>query len=356
MVSVDKLIILFQNQYVDYIKKIQSNLTDEQYNTMKEYYSSFKQGDYDNKMKMLVDFINNLMEYSNVIISKDNSIFADDDLIYGDRDVICLIPAIDFRPLVKINEQLMWDTIQKMYVLANRIINEDEKYMNMITKNIFDSFMESLSNPNIEYKSTTFIKNIVNKFTEKLNKDKELYEFKNKCTTDISVDKIAKFVKNNKSSLIKIIKNVIYIGNETFSEEADNINVFDLRDDFVTLLDTADTYLSDKNNKLLVTGILNMAKTIPFFVNLQDEYKQKLDINGSHIIINKLKEAAKKFNNTQDIVIKVKELLSSAVDKIETESFENEINKYIDSTVSQVINLLPMLNKITNNFKLKTNK
>ena len=39
MVSVDKLFILFQNQYVDFIKKIQSNLSEEQYNNMKEYYS-----------------------------------------------------------------------------------------------------------------------------------------------------------------------------------------------------------------------------------------------------------------------------------------------------------------------------
>ena len=354
MVSVDKLFILFQNQYVDFIKKIQSNLSEEQYNNMKEYYLSFKKGNYEQKMIILVNFINNLMEYSNIIISKDSSIFALDDLIYGDREKICLIPDIDFRPIVKINEQLMWDTIQKMYVLANRIVNEDEKYMQMITKNIFDTFMKSLSNQNIEYKSTKFIKNIFNKFTEKLNKDKELYEFKNKCTTDISVDKIAKFVKNNKSSLIKIIKNIIYIGNETFNEEADNINVFDLRDDFVTLLNAADSYLSDKNNKLLITGVLNVIKSIPFFVNLQDEYKQKLDINGSHIILIKLKESAEKFNNTQDIVIKIKELLASAIEKIETESFENEINKYIDNTVNQVINLIPMLNKITNSFKQKS--
>ena len=95
-------------------------------------------------------------------------------------------------------------------------------------------------------------------------------------------------------------------------------------------------------------------KSIPFFVNLQDEYKQKLDINGSHIILIKLKEAAEKFNNTQDIVIKIKELLASAIEKIETESFENEINKYIDNTVNQVINLIPMLNKITNSFKQKS--
>lgn len=354
MVSVDKLFILFQNQYVNFIKNIQSNLSEEQYNNMKEYYNSFKKGNYEQRMIILVNFINNLMEYSNIIISKDSSIFALDDLIYGDRETICLIPNIDFRPIVKINEQLMWDTIQKMYVLANRIVNEDEKYMQMITKNIFDTFIQSLSNKNIEYKSTKFIKNIFNKFTEKLNKDKELYEFKNKCTTDISVDKIAKFVKNNKSSLIKIIKNIIYIGNETFNEEADNINVFDLRDDFVTLLNEVDTYLSDKNNKLIVSGLLNVAKSIPFFVNLQDEYKQKLDISGSHIIISKLKEAAEKFNDTQDIVIKIKELLASAIEKIETESFENEINKYIDNTVNQIINIIPMLNKIANSFNQKS--
>ena len=78
---------------------------------------------------------------------------------------------------------------------------------------------------------------------------------------------------------------------------------------------------------------------------------QKSDINGSHIILNKIKEAARKFNDTQDIVIKVKELLSSAVEKVETESFENEINKYIDNSVNQVINILPMLNKLTNNVK-----
>lgn len=354
MISIDKLFILFQNQYVDFIKKIQSNLSEEQYNSMKNYYLSFKESNYDQKMMILVNFINNLMEYSNIIVSKDSSIFALDDLIYGDREMICLIPNIDFRPIVKINEQLMWDSIQKMYVLANRIINEDEKYKNMISKNIFDTFIESLSNSNTEYKSKKFIKNIYNKFIEKLNKDKELYEFKNKCTTDISVDKIAKFVKNNKSSLIKTIKSIIYIGNETFNEEADNINVFDLRDDFITLLDTADTYLSDKNNKLMITGILNMAKNIPFFMDLQEEYKQKLDINGSHIILNKIKEAARKFNDTQDIVIKVKELLASAVEKVETESFENEINKYIDNSVNQVINILPMLNKLTNNFKTKS--
>lgn len=354
MVSVDKLFILFQNQYVNFIKNIQSNLSEEQYNNMKEYYILFKNGNYEQRMIILVNFINNLMEYSNIIISKDSSIFALDDLIYGDRETICLIPNIDFRPIVKINEQLMWDTIQKMYVLANRIVNEDEKYMQMITKNIFDTFIQSLSNKNIEYKSTKFIKNIFNKFTEKLNKDKELYEFKNKCTTDISVDKIAKFVKNNKSSLIKIIKNIIYIGNETFNEEADNINVFDLRDDFVTLLNEVDTYLSDKNNKLIVSGLLNVAKSIPFFVNLQDEYKQKLDISGSHIIISKLKEAAEKFNDTQDIVIKIKELLASAIEKIETESFENEINKYIDNTVNQIINIIPMLNKIANSFNQKS--
>lgn len=354
MVSVDKLFILFQNQYVNFIKNIQSNLSEEQYNNMKEYYNSFKKGNYEQRMIILVNFINNLMEYSNIIISKDSSIFALDDLIYGDRETICLIPNIDFRPIVKINEQLMWDTIQKMYVLANRIVNEDEKYMQMITKNIFDTFIQSLSNKNIEYKSTKFIKNIFNKFTEKLNKDKELYEFKNKCTTDISVDKIAKFVKNNKSSLIKIIKNIIYIGNETFNEEADNINVFDLRDDFVTLLNEVDTYLSDKNNKLIVSGLLNVAKSIPFFVNLQDEYKQKLDISGSHIIISKLKEAAEKFNDTQDIVIKIKELLASAIEKIETESFENEINKYIDNTINQIINIIPMLNKIANSFNQKS--
>ena len=54
------------------------------------------------------------------------------------------------------------------------------------------------------------------------------------------------------------------------------------------------------------------------------------------------------------IVIKIKELLASAIEKIETESFENEINKYIDNTVNQVINLIPMLNKITNSFKQKS--
>ena len=354
MISIDKLFILFQNQYVDYMHKIQSNLSKEQYEEMKKFFVTFKESDYDGKMMIIVNFINNLMEYSNVIISKDSSIFAEDDLIYGERDSICLIPEINFRPLIKINEQLMWDTIQKMYVLANRIVNEDEKYNAMITRNIFDSFIESLSNSKTEYKSTEFIKNIWNKFTHKLNKDKELFEFKNKCTTNISLDEIGKFIKNNKPIFPKLIRQIIIIADETFNEESNNINVFDLRDDFISLLQVADDYLSDKNNKMMINGLLNIAKQIPFFVNLQEEYNQKMTKEGAHIIISKLIEHARGFNNTQDIVAKIREMLSVTMTKINEPSFDESVDKYIDNASKQVLSIIPMLSNLGISKKKKT--
>ena len=38
-------------------------------------------------------------------------------------------------------------------------------------------------------------------------------------------------------------------------------------------------HLEKKDNKMIVKGLLNVAKGIPFFVNLQEEYKQKMDVN-----------------------------------------------------------------------------
>ena len=83
-----------------------------------------------------------------------------------------------------------------------------------------------------------------------------LFEFKNKCTTNISLDEIGKFIKNNKPIFPKLIRQIIIIADETFNEESDNINVFDLRDDFISLLQVADDYLSDKNNKMMINGLV----------------------------------------------------------------------------------------------------
>ena len=347
MVVKNNLLILFQNQFVEYIHKIQDKILPMQYDQLKEYYLTYKNAEYAEKMDILVEFINNLMEYNHAIISKDSSIFALDDIIYGSRDTICLIPNIDFRPFVKINEVAMWDTIQKMYLIANRIVSAEPEYNAQLTKNLFDSFLESMSTQQSEntYKSTAFIKNLWSKFMNKIHLDKELYEFKNKFTNDISVSKLVSFVKTNKPVFIKLIRNIIYISNDTFNEECDNINVFDLRDDLIVLLGYLDEYITKKDNKMIAKSIMNIAKGIPFFVKLQEEYKQKLDINGVHVTINKIIDSAKKFDNSQNIIEKIKDLLNKAVSKIEEDGFSTSIEKYIDSATKQVASILPMLEK-----------
>lgn len=356
MVVKNNLIILFQNQLVEYIHTVQSHITPILYDQLKDYFMRFKQGTYPQKMEMLVEFINNLMEFNHAIISKDSSIFASDDLIYGQRPAICLIPSIDFRPLVKINEPVMWTTIQKMYIIASRIIAEDPEYNTQITKNIFDSFVESMNMSNVEYKSGDFLKKMWKNFLSKLNNDKELYEFKNKCTTNISMDELVSFVKANKTTLVKMVKHIIYISNDTFNEESNNINIFDLRDDFITLLETLDSYIANKDNRIVVKGLLNIAKNIPFFVNLQEEYKQKLDFDGAHIIIEKIICVAKEFDDSQNILSKVKEILNKAIVSINQESFDTTIEKYIDTATKQVSTILPMLTNLTTFKETKPSK
>lgn len=349
MVAKNNLFILFQNQLVEYIHKIQDKILPQQYDSLKEYYTTFKNSNYDGKMNILVEFINNLTEYNHAIISKDASIFASDDIIYGTRDAICFIPNIDFRPFVKINEFAMWDNIQKMYVIANKIVSADPEYSSQLTKNLFDLFVESMSSQQAvnSYKSTEFINSIWKKFIDRLNNDKELYDFKTKCTNDMSVDKLTSFVKENKSTFVKMIKHIIYISRDTFDEEYDHINVFDLRDDLITLLQMADTYITNKDNRMIVKGLLNIAKGIPFFINLQEDYHQKLDVNGVHVTINKIIEAANNFNDTQKILSKVKDLLDKSIAKIEDTSFDKSIEKYIDAATRQVSSIIPMLQKIS---------
>lgn len=349
MVAKNNLFILFQNQLVEYIHKIQDKILPQQYDSLKEYYITFKESNYDGKMNILVEFINNLTEYNHAIISKDASIFASDDIIYGTRDAICFIPNIDFRPFVKINEFAMWDDIQKMYVIANKIVSADLEYSSQLTKNLFDLFVESMSSQQTvnSYKSTEFINTIWKKFIDRLNNDKELYDFKTKCTNDMSVDKLASFVKENKSTFVKMIKHIIYISRDTFDEEYEHINVFDLRDDLITLLQMADTYITNKDNRMIVKGLLNIAKGIPFFINLQEDYHQKLDVNGVHVTINKIIEAANNFNDTQKILSKVKDLLDKSIAKIEDTSFDKSIEKYIDAATRQVSSIIPMLQKIS---------
>lgn len=349
MVAKNNLFILFQNQLVEYIHKIQDKILPQQYDSLKEYYTVFKNSNYDDKMNILVEFINNLTEYNHAIISKDASIFASDDIIYGTRDAICFIPNIDFRPFVKINESAMWESIQKMYVIANKIVSADPEYSSQLTKNLFDLFVESMSSQQVvnSYKSTEFINTIWKKFIDKLNNDKDLYDFKTKCTNDMSVDKLAGFVKENKSTFVKMIKHIIYISSDTFNEEYEQINVFDLRDDLITLLQMADTYITNKDNRMIVKGLLNIAKGIPFFVNLQEDYHQKLDVNGVHVTINKVIEAANNFNDTQKILSKVKDLLDRSIAKIEDTSFDKSIEKYIDAATRQVSSIIPMLQKIS---------
>lgn len=349
MVAKNNLFILFQNQLVEYIHKIQDKILPQQYDSLKEYYTTFKNSNYDDKMNILVEFINNLTEYNHAIISKDASIFASDDIIYGTRDAICFIPNIDFRPFVKINEFAMWDNIQKMYVIANKIVSADSEYSSQLTKNLFDLFVESMSSQQAvnSYKSTEFINSIWKKFIDRLNNDKELYDFKTKCTNDMSVDKLTSFVKENKSTFVKMIKHIIYISRDTFDEEYDHINVFDLRDDLITLLQMADTYITNKDNRMIVKGLLNIAKGIPFFINLQEDYHQKLDVNGVHVTINKIIEAANNFNDTQKILSKVKDLLDKSIAKIEDTSFDKSIEKYIDAATRQVSSIIPMLQKIS---------
>lgn len=349
MVAKNNLFILFQNQLVEYIHKIQNKILPQQYDSLKEYYITFKESNYDGKMNILVEFINNLTEYNHAIISKDASIFASDDIIYGTRDAICFIPNIDFRPFVKINEFAMWENIQKMYVIANKIVSADSEYSSQLTKNLFDLFIESMSSQQTvnSYKSTEFINTIWKKFIDRLNNDKELYDFKTKCTNDMSVDKLASFVKENKSTFVKMIKHIIYISRDTFDEEYEHINVFDLRDDLITLLQLADTYITNKDNRMIVKGLLNIAKGIPFFINLQEDYHQKLDVNGVHVTINKIIEAANNFNDTQKILSKVKDLLDKSIAKIEDTSFDKSIEKYIDAATRQVSSIIPMLQKIS---------
>ena len=348
MVVKNNLFILFQNQLVEYIHKIQSKLTPQQYDQLKNYYTEYKTANYEQRMNILVTFINNLMEYNHVIIAKDSSIFASDDIIYGSRDSICLIPGIDFRPFVKIDESAMWDNIQKMYIVATRIVSSDPDYSSQLTKNIFDSFVESMSSyqNNGTYKSSEFINGVWKKFMNKINTDKDLYEFKIKCTNDISMDKLIPFVNENKSMFVKLIKHIIYISHNTFNEESDNINVFDLRDDMITLLQSLDSYLSNTDNKMIVKGMLNVAKSIPFFANLQKEYNQKMDIDGVHVTINKIIDAARAFNNTQNIVEKIKDMLDVAVSKIDNDGFGESIEKYIDYVTNQIKSLLPILQNI----------
>lgn len=347
MVVKNNLIILFQNQLVEYIHTVQSRITPILYDQLKEYFMRFKQCSYPQKMEMLVDFINNLMEFNHAVISKDSSIFASDDLIYGERPTICLIPNIDFRPLVKIDEAAMWVTIQKMYILASRIVADDPEYSPQLTRNIFDSFVESMNISSVEYKSVDLMKKMWKQFLSKLNRDKELYEFKNKCTTDLSMDKLMSFVKDNKSTLVKMVKHIIYIINDTFNEESSNINVFDLRDDFVMLLGTMDSYIANKDNRIIVKGLLNVAKNIPFFVNLQEEYHQKLDFDGVHVIIEKMIRSAKEFDDSQNMLAKVKEILDRAIASIDQDSFDTAIEKYIDTATKQVSTILPMLSSLT---------
>ena len=349
MVAKNNLFILFQNQLVEYIHKIQDKILPQQYDSLKEYYTTFKESNYDGKMNILVEFINNLTEYNHAIISKDASIFASDDIIYGTHDAICFIPNIDFRPFVKINEFAMWDNIQKMYVIANKIVSADSEYSSQLTKNLFDLFVESMSSQQAvnSYKSTEFINSIWKKFIDRLNNDKELYDFKTKCTNDMSVDKLTSFVKENKSTFVKMIKHIIYISRDTFDEEYDHINVFDLRDDLITLLQMVDTYITNKDNRMIVKGLLNIAKGIPFFINLQEDYHQKLDVNGVHVTINKIIEAANNFNDTQKILSKVKDLLDKSIAKIEDTSFDKSIEKYIDAATRQVSSIIPMLQKIS---------
>ena len=351
MVVKNNLFILFQNQLVEYIHKIQDKILPQQYDSLKEYFITFKNSDYAGKMNILVEFINNLTEYNHAIISKDASIFATDDIIYGSREAICFIPNIDFRPLVKINEAAVWDYIQKMYIIANKIVSADPEYAKQLTKNIFDLFIESMSSQKStnSYKSTEFITTVWKKFTEKLNHDKDLYDFKTKCTNDISVDKLASFVKDNKATLVKMIKHIIYISNDTFNEEYNNINVFDLRDDLVALLQMVDEYITNKDNRMIVKGLLNIAKGIPFFVNLQKDYHQKLNVNGVHVTIGKIIEAANNFthDNSDVLLSKVKDLLQRSITKIETDGFDKSIEKYIDAATRQVSSIVPMLQKLS---------
>lgn len=349
MVAKNNLFILFQNQLVEYIHKIQDKILPQQYDSLKQYYMSYKQSDYNGKMNILVDFINNLTEYNHAIISKDASIFAVDDIIYGSRAAICFIPNIDFRPLVKINEAAVWDYVQKMYIIANRIVSADPEYSSQLSKNLFDLFIESMSTQQStnSYKSSEFISAIWNKFTDKLNNDKDLYDFKTKCTNDMSVDKLASFVKDNKATLVKMIKHIIYISSDTFNEEYTNINVFDLRDDMITLLQMADEYITNKDNRMIVKGLLNIAKGIPFFVNLQEDYHQKLDVNGVHVTISKIIEAANNFTDADTLLSKVKDLLQRSIAKIETDGFDKSIEKYIDAATRQVASIIPMLQKLS---------
>ena len=144
-----------------------------------------------------------------------------------------------------------------------------------------------------------------------------------------------------------MIKHIIYISNDTFNEEYNNINVFDLRDDLVTLLQMADEYITNKDNRMIVKGLLNIAKGIPFFVNLQEDYHQKLDVNGVHVTISKIIEAANNFTNTDILLSKVKDLLQRSIAKIETDGFDKSIEKYIDAATRQVSSIIPMLQKLS---------
>lgn len=328
------LFILFQNQLVEYIHAIQSQISSEQYDMFRRYVMTYKESETAEKYKILLDFVNNLMEYNQAIVACDGSIFATDDLIYGSRDAICLIPGIDFRPLVRLNEQLMWQTIQRMYIIAMRIL-EPTEYAAQIQKNVLDLIHESFSSSETEFKSHDFLERVWNKFTDMLDANPELHEFKTSCTNLMTIQDIERF----KPSIAHAVGSVVLITRELFKGKMAEINVFDLRDDFITLLDKVDKMMNE--NAIVTKGLLRMAQNIPFFQQLQSEFKQRCtDTKSAHELIQHIRTAVQNTElDSESIKSKVLYYLDRACEKLEPTAIE----RMIDSVMSYLPSIQALL-------------
>lgn len=321
----NRLFILYQNQIVDYIHTVQNDIQADTYDKLRDMYTKFKNADTTGKKDQMLEFVNNLLDFDRSVIARDDSIFAKDDLLYGSYDSICLLPGIDFRPLAKIHPDKMWSMLQKMYVVAIRVLEEDPVYKPRIRRNLLNTLKDALISDEAVFKSKEYVKRVWAIFVEHLDKDPKLHKFTTDCG-NMTISDVQKYKNEIADAAISIIE----IAADVFKTNCYDMNVFDLRDDFIVILDRMQKMIEDNN--ILVRNGLKMIQNVDFFKEMLKEFGQPKCTTTPELIslLTKVKTCAKDVELNEDTIrSKVQEYLNLALTKLSRASIESSIDQVV---------------------------
>lgn len=321
----NRLFVLYQNQIVDYIHAVQNDIQADTYDKLRELYTRFKNANTTGKKDQMLEFVNNLLDFDRSVIARDDSIFAKDDLLYGSYDAICLLPGIDFRPLAKIHPDKMWSMLQKMYVVAMRVLEADPAYKLRIRRNLLNTLRDAIISDETAFKSKEYVKRVWSIFVERLDKDPKMHKFTTDCG-NMSISDVQKYKNEIADAAISIIE----IATEVFKNNCDDMNVFDLRDDFIVLLNRVQKMIEE--NSVLVRNGLKMVQNVDFFKDMLKEFGQPKCTTTPELVslLTKVKTCAKDAELDEDTIrSKIQEYLDLALANLSRSSIESSIDQVI---------------------------